>query len=173
MSIPQRPRQDVRREQWIFVLAMACAAYPIWFCADDLVGKTLDWSQEHTIIPAIIIGGGLAAFVYFIGSWRLLKYAEYEPKQLQLDQLETQDWEVVRVPIQMKVLGLFALLLHLGLTLYIGHFAAKQLLVRQVGLSSFMGIKVLLIIPTAALTAMLIFKSLFKKRMRHSGRANT
>ena len=166
MSRPERAPSDVQRDRILSILALSCFSYTIWFCVADLWDRPLNWSAVSTLAPMSIISAGLAGFLYIAGSWRFLKHPEYHRKHQPLDQLAPSDRQVVRAPLLARIPGLYALVVYccvaaLMLLTVIDNYGDGNLRVE-----STLQVQVLLLLPTSALAAVLLMRTLFKKRVK-------
>ena len=166
MSILPRTPASIQKDRALALLGIACMGYPTWFCVMDLLNRTFRITNPGTLIDLAIVAGGLATLVYFVGIWASLKHPEYNPKKYELlDQMDELEWRVLRMPWGIKIPGFLALLVSTGLAAFIAFISAKRFGLQGNALNTDNEIKVLLMLPTAAIAAVTIFRTLFKTRV--------
>ena len=165
MSFEPRTPASIRKDRLLAALGIACMCYPMWFCGDDLMSRTIDLENRGVWIDSAVVLAGIAAMFYFVGTFNSLQYPEYRAKAELLDQLDDGEYRIRPIPWGLKIPGFYALLVTTGLAAFVAFLSVQRFGIRGNALNTANEFKVILMLPTAATTAWLILRGIFKTRI--------
>ena len=165
MSAELRSPTAIRRDRMLSVLGMVCGAYPTWFGFQVAGGSSIELGDPFNWIALGLMFAGVTSFLYHVAIWSSLKYPVHRLKAEALDQLDDGKYELVRIPVVVKIFAWYTVVFQ-GLLAIVMCFGAAAIIRRSWGYGmDTRDLTSVLLLPAALFAVLMVLRTLFTVRI--------